>query len=129
MDGVSFSLVYARPPPAQPPAPGPPPTPLNRMTTEAPPADDRSEKPQKPTQNPKKRKIARWVFAGLALLVGVTFIAASGAKERLKAKYPPVGQMVDMGGYKMHLHCQGQGGPPVIFESGFGDFSLVWDVV
>jgi pimeloyl-ACP methyl ester carboxylesterase len=39
------------------------------------------------------------------------------------------GQLVDIGGYKLHLHCTGQGAPTVLFENGSADFSFIWDLV
>lgn len=36
------------------------------------------------------------------------------------------GRMVDVGGYKMHIDCSGEGGPVVILESGLGDTYLSW---
>jgi pimeloyl-ACP methyl ester carboxylesterase len=41
----------------------------------------------------------------------------------------PPGQLVDIGGYKLHLHCIGSGSPTVVFENGSADFSFVWDLV
>lgn len=39
----------------------------------------------------------------------------------------PPGQLVDMGGYKLHIYCEGNGsGPVVILDSGIGGFSLEW---
>jgi pimeloyl-ACP methyl ester carboxylesterase len=40
--------------------------------------------------------------------------------------------MVDMGGYRLHIHCQGAkepGIPTVVLEAGAREFSLVWDQV
>ncbi|MCG8378681.1 MAG: alpha/beta hydrolase [Proteobacteria bacterium] len=39
--------------------------------------------------------------------------------------YPP-GQMVDVGGHRLHINCQGEGEPTVILDSGAGGFSLEW---
>lgn len=48
-------------------------------------------------------------------LLGVTYQAvASKADEK---KFAPPGQLVDVGGYKMHIHCIGDGGPTVILDS------------
>jgi len=74
----------------------------------------------------KWRKIA-W---GAALLI-VSLVAASGltafyAKSRLAAKYPPPGELVDVGGYRLHWYCLGTGQPTVIFEAGVNEFSLQW---
>jgi pimeloyl-ACP methyl ester carboxylesterase len=56
------------------------------------------------------------------LMVGALLASAAGirAQARLAAAYPPVGQLVDVGGYRLHLHCLGQGSPAVIFDSGAG---------
>lgn len=39
------------------------------------------------------------------------------------------GQLVDVGGYKMHIHCKGQGTPTVILDSGLGDTYTSWHKV
>lgn len=41
--------------------------------------------------------------------------------KRLNKKSPP-GELIDVGGFKMHIHCTGQAknGPPVIIEAGGG---------
>jgi pimeloyl-ACP methyl ester carboxylesterase len=61
------------------------------------------------------------------LLIAVTVAAAvlasaagQRAQTRLAAQYPPVGKMVDVGGYRLHLHCVGAGSPTVVFEGGAG---------
>jgi pimeloyl-ACP methyl ester carboxylesterase len=41
----------------------------------------------------------------------------------------PLGQLIDLGGYKMHLFCTGQGSPTVILSPGSGDFSFDWTLV
>jgi pimeloyl-ACP methyl ester carboxylesterase len=39
----------------------------------------------------------------------------------------PPGQLIDLGGYKLHIFCEGKGsGPAVILDSGIGGFSLEW---
>lgn len=44
-------------------------------------------------------------------------------------QFPAPGQLVDVGGYRMHIFCQGEGSPTVIVDSGLGDFSLSWSQV
>jgi pimeloyl-ACP methyl ester carboxylesterase len=34
--------------------------------------------------------------------------------------------LVDVGDHRLHINCQGQGGPTVVMESGNGNFSLNW---
>jgi len=36
---------------------------------------------------------------------------------------------VDVGGYRMHIFCQGEGSPTVIVDAGNGDFSISWNLV
>jgi pimeloyl-ACP methyl ester carboxylesterase len=68
----------------------------------------------------------------LALIV---FLAASGATyEAIMAagdtkRYPPPGQLVDVGDYRLHLQCVGQGSPTVVLDAGLGAFSLDWGAV
>jgi len=42
---------------------------------------------------------------------------------------PPTGQMVDIGGRKLHIHCSGKGAPTVIVENGGAAFSFDWELV
>ncbi len=70
-----------------------------------------------------------WVFGGLFVLGLVLTIAGAAAKHRLAAQNPPPGRMVDMGGYRLHLNCSGEGSPTVILESGMNEFSLSWALV
>jgi pimeloyl-ACP methyl ester carboxylesterase len=45
---------------------------------------------------------------------------------------PPPGHLIDVGGWRLHLNCEGKrvrGQPVVILESGIGDFSVEWSLV
>lgn len=70
------------------------------------------------------------VFIGLACLAGLT--AATGAAYqsisvvRDRRDHPMPGRLVDVGGYKMHIYCTGQGAPAVILDSGLGDGFTPW---
>jgi pimeloyl-ACP methyl ester carboxylesterase len=44
-------------------------------------------------------------------------------------KYPPPGKLVDVGGYRLHILCQGQGSPTVVMDSAFGGFASDWSLV
>jgi len=63
------------------------------------------------------------------ILALVTLIAGTVARVNLAKQYPAPGQLVDVGGYKMHIHCIGQGSPTVILDAGLGDFSVTWKKV
>jgi pimeloyl-ACP methyl ester carboxylesterase len=41
----------------------------------------------------------------------------------------PIGNLVDVGGHRLHIYATGEGSPPVIFESGGGSWSLDWHLV
>lgn len=42
---------------------------------------------------------------------------------------PPPGRLVDIGGYRLHVDCQGAGSPTIILEAGLGDIGLSWSEV
>ena len=71
------------------------------------------------------------MILGAALVVAlvVALIIGARAKPRLRAKFPPPGALVDVGGYRLHLVCEGQGSPTVVMESGMGDPSSIWALV
>src|SRR5215210_4844302 len=60
----------------------------------------------------------------LLALAGATYQAI--ATERAERAYPPPGEMVDVGGYSLHIRCVGQGSPTVILDAGSGLFSAQW---
>ncbi len=64
--------------------------------------------------------VGRVLLALLALLVGLAAIGASYqaiATARDQRTYPPPGRLVDVGGYRMHLYCVGEGNPTVILDA------------
>src|ERR671913_410302 len=79
------------------------------------------------------RRIMRWtVKALLWLVVALLILAVLGAiyqsiaTERAERAYPPPGEMVDVGGYSLHINCVGQGSPTVVLDAGSGGFSAQW---
>ena len=72
-------------------------------------------------------------FALGSVLIVVIFNNLFGFAEarsaELKAKHPAPGQMVDVGGYRLHIYCEGEGSPTVIMEAGLGNPSLTWSLV
>jgi len=74
------------------------------------------------------RIISILILVVLILALG-TVIAGAIAKSKLANRYPAPGQLVDVGGYKLHINCIGEGSPTVILEAGLGDFSLLWAYV
>ena len=70
-----------------------------------------------------------WLIGILAVFL-ILFLAGwiyEPMAEAADAKaYPPPGQMVDVGGYRLHINCTGSGSPTVVIESGWGDSSAGW---
>jgi pimeloyl-ACP methyl ester carboxylesterase len=61
------------------------------------------------------------------LVVGGLYENISETRER--RFHPMPGQLVDVGGYKMHIYCTGQGSPTVILDAGMGDSFISWHKV
>lgn len=76
-----------------------------------------------------KTKVARIIsivmLVVLVLALG-TLTAGAVAKSNLAKQNPAPGQLVDVGGYKMHINCTGQGSPTVILGGGTMENSLFW---
>lgn len=76
-----------------------------------------------------QNKLGFWltiILGGLVALMGFLFIAGCSAKNALQAQHPAPGQLVDVGGYKLHLTCMGTGQPTVILEAGMGNAAFIW---
>ncbi len=65
----------------------------------------------------------------LALIPVIGILYQSTATLIDNYRYPPPGKLVDIGGYKLHLHSTGQGGPAVILDAGLSGTSLGWILV
>lgn len=79
-----------------------------------------------------KRRRFRWlgrvvVFLVGLILVGTIYESVSEAAD-IRA-YPPSGQMVDVGGYRLHINCTGTGSPTVVIDAGLGGWSLPWNSI
>jgi len=66
-------------------------------------------------------------FVVLAVLVGIAYQAIGSARDN--RRFPPPGQMVDVGGYCLHIHSMGEGSPTVVFQSALGGSFLSWALV
>ena len=94
---------------------------------------DRFDPIQAPAvRRPRARRV--WRMLGLValsilalMLAGAVYEAVS---ERADARrFLPAGQLIDVGGYRLHLNCLGQGKPVVVIDAGWGDWSLSWSKV
>lgn len=72
---------------------------------------------------------------GLGLLCLIVVVLLGGASYQFistkldESKYPPIGKLVDVGGYNIHLYTTGSGGPSVILDAGMGCNALGWSLV
>src|SRR5258706_2766702 len=64
------------------------------------------------------------VFLFVLSLTGMIYQTA--ATEADKKNFPPPGNLIDVGGFKMHIYCEGKGSPTVILEALSGGFSSYW---
>jgi len=70
-----------------------------------------------------------WLGRVVVLIIGLALIGAIYERmaEAVDAKaYPPPGELVDVGGYRLHINCTGTGSPTVIIVSGLGDWLTSW---
>lgn len=70
-----------------------------------------------------------------AALVACLLLAgapAAHAQRGAPPPLPPPGRLIDVGGWRLHLHCTGERSatrPTVVLEAGNGDFSVDWSLV
>lgn len=82
---------------------------------------------------PQRHPWLRRVFGGLLLFVlsmafaGMMYENISEARNRRFNPMP--GKLFDVGGYRMHIDCTGQGSPAVILDAGLGDTYYSWHKV
>lgn len=90
-----------------------------------------SFQPTAPRPNPSStlRRIAVRALLGVVLLLIVTLMAGSVLKSSVRASHPPPGNLVDVGGFRMHINCTGKGDPAVVLAAGLDDFSVFWSLV
>ena len=73
------------------------------------------------------RSRSRWlVIYPVIALMGLASVGGGyeTVREHLDASaYPMSGQMIDVGGHRLHLQCTGSGSPTVVLQPGGGDMS------
>lgn len=91
--------------------------------------NDQNQIEKAPASRWRGRGCLLWLGASLALLLVlmlVGFIYEPVAEAADAKANPAPGQLVDVGGYRLHINCTGTGSPTVVIESGWGDMSASW---
>lgn len=79
----------------------------------------------RPSYSPLRRIFFGLVVLVLALaIVGMIYENISEARDRRFNAMQ--GRLFDVGGYRMHLDCTGEGSPTVVLDSGLGDSYISW---
>ena len=72
-----------------------------------------------------KQTLIRVTIFILSLAIAGT-VYQTAATESDQRKFPPPGNLIDVGGFKMHIYCEGEGSPTVILEAMSGGMSAYW---
>ena len=72
------------------------------------------------------RIIVRSFFIVVILLAAAGLLYENISEARDRRFHPMPGQRIDIGGYKLHINCTGQGAPVVVLDSGLGDSYVSW---
>ncbi len=74
-------------------------------------------------------RILLGTIAALSLLpiAGASYEAVVSASD--SRNHPAPGELIDVGGYRLHLNCIGEGAPTIILDAGLGGSSLDWSLV
>jgi len=86
----------------------------------------------KPVRGRWKRWIRRLLLAGTVLLCVAVLTGATWefvCERRDARRFPQEGRSVEVGSFRLNIHCTGTGGPAVILDSGMGVPGMGWDLV
>jgi pimeloyl-ACP methyl ester carboxylesterase len=72
------------------------------------------------------KKVLQGLLIFIVVLTTTGLVYQTAAAEADKKNFPPPGNLIDVGGFKMHIHCMGEGSPTVILEALSGGFSSYW---
>jgi pimeloyl-ACP methyl ester carboxylesterase len=78
-----------------------------------------------------RSRTRRWLVYPLLVVLALASIGGGyeTVRESIDATaYPPPGQLIDVGGHRLHLNCTGTGSPTVVLEPGHGEVSsaMAW---
>lgn len=75
----------------------------------------------------RRALLAAGAIAVFPVLAGATYQGVATALER--RQFPHPGQLIDVGGHQLHLHCTGDGSPTVVLEAPAIGMSAAWALV
>jgi pimeloyl-ACP methyl ester carboxylesterase len=73
-----------------------------------------------------RSRTRRWLVYPVISVMALASVAGGfeTVREHLDASaYPMTGQLIDVGGHRLHLRCTGSGSPTVVLQTGGGDMS------
>ena len=73
--------------------------------------------------------LRKLLVLGFTLAIGLVVLGVFYQKlgqARDFERYPPPGDLINVNGVQLHLHCAGSGGPTVVVEAGHGNSSVEW---
>lgn len=71
-----------------------------------------------------------FVIGSMVIVIFFNLLGMRDARvSQLKAAHPAPGHLVDIGGYRLHIHCEGEGNPTVVMDAGLGNPGMVWAYV
>lgn len=71
----------------------------------------------------------RWFGLGLVIVAATGAVYEWLANRKALAANPAPGDLVDVGGHRLHIWCTGTGAPAVILDAGLGSTALAWATV
>ncbi len=71
------------------------------------------------------QKLQHIVLSSAILLSALLPLWARADFDEFDVVTPP-GQLVDVGGYRLHIYCEGEGTPAVVMDAGLGGSALEW---
>lgn len=74
-------------------------------------------------------RIVMWLLATVVVLLGIGAVYQVVGTAHALRTYTPPGQLVDVGGYKMHIICTGEGSPIVVLDHVGAANSAQWALV
>jgi pimeloyl-ACP methyl ester carboxylesterase len=90
----------------------------------------------KPRKRRRRFGFLGWLWRiGVGLLILVVSLAGAGlifqalATWNDQQEFPAPGQLVDIGGYQLHINCVGEGSPTIILDALSGGSSASWGLV